>query len=145
MGPLSAGLADSILGRQALSAGKVPTDNEQHTSQASASAATMSSSARKLSWIDLTEEDYDVKWLYGEETDYIALLMLGSGKKEHIDSTSIVGPRPAPAAACSLCEHPPNNAIAVCGCGLSTVSSMGERAFAISLAVDCAWPTTRVL
>ena len=56
-----------------------------------------------------------MKWLYGEETAYLTLLAPPAPTAN--ETTSTLGPRPAPAAPCSLCDHPPNNALAQCACG----------------------------
>ena len=69
---------------------------------------------RSLSWADLTEQEYGVTRLYGEETTYLKLLAASRQRKK---ISSSLGPRPSSAALCSLCEYPPNNAIAECGCG----------------------------
>ena len=77
--------------------------------------STSTPTSRKLSWADLTEHDYDVKWLYGEETAYLTLLAPPAPTPN--ETTSTLGPRPGLAAPCSLCDHPPNNALAQCACG----------------------------
>ena len=67
-----------------------------------------------LSWADLTEQEYGVTRLYGEETTYLKLLAASRQRKK---ISSSLGPRPSSAALCSLCEYPPSTAIAECGCG----------------------------
>ena len=60
--------------------------------------ATSTPKPKNLSWADLTEHDYDVKWLYGEETAYLALLAPPAPTANETRSTRLA----TPCTGCSL-------------------------------------------
>ena len=91
---------------------------------------------KKPRWVDLTEEDVDIQWLYGPNTRYSQLLEQAPLSKLSADvptlavlSSELVttgalpailpscGPTPTRASECSLCaDSPPQTAVGQCAC-----------------------------